>query len=537
MNDADLVAALDAQEVPTLEELFVSPHYFGVTTASPLQRAICRLADGIPLGSLAHEPTLAAALASWTAPADPDLRALRGVVPRELCILASTRSGKTRLAGASATRRALTCRIDHLKAGEVPRVPIVSLSMDLARPAFDQLKGTFLASPRLRALLLDEPRADTLTLRHPSGRPVEIVVVAGRRTGASLVARWVASVIFDEAPRMLGSDDGAVVNLSDMLTAVQSRLLDGAQILEIGSPWAPLGPIHAMVTRYHGQPTPRLVVVRAKGPWMNPSWWTEQRIREMRDSERIEDRLAARTDCEAEFADLEEGLFSSIELARCTRQGLLELPPKPGYSYAAAMDPATRGNAWTLVVKTVDNGVDRVVCAREWRGSKAEPLDPADVFRTIAELVRPYGIETIATDQWSADALRVGAAQAGLALVEYTLTGPERTHAYLELAARFSRATIELPALDALRVDLLAVRKRASPTGFQIILPKTADGRHCDFAPALMLLSRQHAAEPVVLEHRTRQPDAYEAAALRKRAREQKTPYWKSSPAYGKLGS
>ena len=41
-----------APDIP-LERLLMSPAAFGLTTASPLQRAVCRIIDGLPLGDLA----------------------------------------------------------------------------------------------------------------------------------------------------------------------------------------------------------------------------------------------------------------------------------------------------------------------------------------------------------------------------------------------------------------------------------------------------------------------------------------------------
>ncbi len=42
-------------ETASLEDLLTDESAFGLTTASPLQRAICRIAEGSPLGILAHD--------------------------------------------------------------------------------------------------------------------------------------------------------------------------------------------------------------------------------------------------------------------------------------------------------------------------------------------------------------------------------------------------------------------------------------------------------------------------------------------------
>jgi hypothetical protein len=198
----------------TLEALLTSRNGFALVTASPLQRAVCRIIDGLPLGELAARDEVRAAIG--------DVDALPKAPPAEVLILSGIRTAKSLSAAATAVRASQTCDMTGLGAGETPRVSVVSLTTDLSKVVFDHIVGNVLARPALRALLIGEPTADALVLRHPSGRPVEIKVVAGARAGASLVARWSAGCIFDEAPRMIGSDDG-VVNYDDCRAAVIGR--------------------------------------------------------------------------------------------------------------------------------------------------------------------------------------------------------------------------------------------------------------------------------------------------------------------------
>jgi hypothetical protein len=193
-----------------------------------------------------------------------DAAALVGVRPREVTVVASIRSAKTMLAAAAAIRATQVVACEHLKAGEIPRVSILSLDLDLAQVAHSHLAGSIMASPVLRELLVDEPRADSLMLRHPSGRPIEICTVAGKRAGSSLISRWMAGVIVDEAPRMAGEGDAAV-NFDETRRVVLGRMLPGAQLIAIGSPWAPFGPVFEQVQESWKKPTAARVVVRAPG--------------------------------------------------------------------------------------------------------------------------------------------------------------------------------------------------------------------------------------------------------------------------------
>ena len=474
----------------SLEQLLVHPGAFGLETASPLQRAVCRIADGLPLGELGAHPDVVQAIG--------DVAALPSTRPAELLVLSGIRTGKSLLAAALAVRAALTCDLSRLRPGETARVSVLSLTVDLGRVVFDHIAGTVAARPALRALMVGEPTSDTVNLRHPSGRIVEVRVVAGARAGASLVARWSAGCIFDEAPRMLGEEDG-VVNFDDARRAVLGRLLPGAQLVAIGSPWAPRGPIYEAVQEHAGKPTARLVVVRAPAPAMNNVWWTPARVEALR----VQDEQAYRTDVLAQFADPETALISSAEIDRATRKGPLVIGREPGLHYVAAIDPATRANAFTLIVAARRQCADRkvrtsVVLAKQSQGSKTDPLDPDKVLAEIAGLVKGYGIPGVWTDQLAADFVRSIAYRHGLSVSIETITAANKVQMFESLRVRIADDGIEIPDDPIVRADLLSIRKRVTMNGIAIELPRTADGRHADYAPALAIAAAKAIADPPI---------------------------------------
>ncbi len=465
----------------SLEWMLTDPLAFGLTTASPLQRAICRAADGLPLADLATEPTVRAAFGD-TSGLPPDR-------PREVCVLSGIRTAKSLIAACNAFKMAVSCDVTSLRPGEVPRVSVVSLRKDLADVIMNHLVGSVKASPLLRTFMVGDPSGDGIVLRHPSGLPVEVCVVAGARAGSSLVARWSAGCIFDEFPRMVGDEDG-VVNWDDSRNAVLLRLLPGCQLWHIGSPWAPYGPAYEMVTEHHGKPSSKLVVVRAPAPAMNPVHWTPERVEQAKGEE------SYKTDVLAEFATPDEALFNVESLDRCIRKTPLTIPPKPGNTYFAAMDPATRGNGWTLTVGTREGGKAVVVLAHEWIGSRDEPLDPRAVLQEAAQLLAPYGLRLIHSDQAMGDALKAIGREFGLIISQWTYTEKQRAEKYMAIRTRMDAREVELPDAPHLRTDMLHVRKRLTATGYGVHLPQTSDGRHCDYAPTLMLVLTRLIPEP-----------------------------------------
>jgi hypothetical protein len=196
------------------------------------------------------------------------------------------------------------------------------------------------------------------------------------------------------------------------------------------------------------------------------------------------DPVAYQTDFLAEFVDHEESLYGGLIEAN-TRAAPLELPREPGHEYVAAIDPATRGNAWTLVIATRTGRKKRIALARQWQGSKAAPLRPSVVLAEVAKLCAGYGLTWAYTDQWAADPLRDLAAPLGLDLIVEDWTSSNKSAAHLALAAELGEGFVELPPDQTVSKDLRVVRKRVTQAGIAIDLPQTSDGRHADYAAAV----------------------------------------------------
>lgn len=371
-------------KLPSLETLLVSPDFFALTTASPVQRAACRVIDGLPLGELALCADVIDAFGGTSAIAALPV----GVLPGEVDLYSGIRTAKSLLAAALAVRATQIVDLSKLRPGEVPRIPIVSLDLDKARVVFQHLTGTIAAKPALRSLLVGEPQADSLMLRHPSGREVEIKVVAGSRAGGHLVARWLAGAIFDEKPRMLSAADDTVVNYEDAASAAEGRLLPGAQIIGIGSPYAPWGAAYEDVRKCWGYPTRHKVVIKAPAPSLNPMWWTPQRCADLREK----NPRAYKTDVLAEFADATASALEIEWVDASIRQprrpfralsmpiGVVDASAGRGDSFVAAI------GQWVIQVddgsnyecdQVVDSGITLDVLRRDANGNAIRKVDAA----------------------------------------------------------------------------------------------------------------------------------------------------------------
>lgn len=523
----------------------------GLVTATPLQQAICRIADGRPLRELAEHPHVLEAVGRV------DL--LWGEPPDELVVLLPSRTGKSTIIAGMAIRA--TQVVDLTPAtteGEPPTYPILSLDKEKAKAVYGvverALKGKY------RHLCLRDPRSSenggSALVRHPSGAEVEIAVVAGKAAGAAVISRWLIGLAIDEAARMQGS--GRVINLPDTLSAARDRMLPGAQIAMISSKWAPYGPIYNACRDHGGRPNKEqsIVVVGAKGgeaEKVNPTYYTPKKLAKLKAKKDQNAWRVARNEWQAP----PENLFELAELQKvarplaacdCTPEERStscphnDTPPHPRQHYLGMIDPATRSNAWTFEILTVKEILDAsgnvigyrdsVALCRQWQGSSTAPLNSDALFGEIADLLRPYRCNRVLTDQWAADPLVDLALMHGLYLVVVTWTNALKWEAFRGLGTAIrataleqtSHRSLELHPCPALLADLSRVQKRATPQGVTVDLPVSSDGRHCDYAANLALGYTQVLKRPdeaAVDETAGDRDERLEREALRRLAEEQ----------------
>jgi hypothetical protein len=505
----------------TLEELFTAEWGSRIDTATNCQLAICRLLEGRPIGELWLDEKVRLMLGET-------LPELDGMRPKVAMVLSGIRTAKSTMIGDTAIHVTQTIELpEWVRPSDEVRIPIVSTDVDTAKATFSHVAETILSSPRLTALLsVDdkgktiEPKTDSLLLRHPSGRDIEVKVVALSRAGSTLTARWFASAIFDEAPRMGGEVD-YVRSFDEAFRACRGRILPGGVIMLGGSPHARIGPVYDLFRKHFGKPKKGFVVVKARAPWLNPVYWTPERCAELKE----DDPIAHQTDVECEFKDPESSLGDSASIEGAMRAEPGDIAPVRLRHYVATMDPATRVNAWTFgIVENIGlkgaNLAYRVAFNCQWVPEPGRTLSPDTVLGEVADKCRLYGITEVFTDIASADAITDIAATKN---VHPKATKSERDTAepftplginvetsvdLLELGrdlmTLIRRGLFELPCDGRMREDLQSVRTRTSTNGnVSILLPKSAGGRHCDYFPMLCLAVKNPPEPPDIETHKT----------------------------------
>lgn len=206
----------------------------------------------------------------------------------------------------------------------------------------------------------------------------------------------------------------------------------------------------------------------------------------------------------------EESLYDPALLDRAQRATPGDVPPEPGVPYISSMDPSLGRNAFTFTIagmRVVDGRRKAsIVLHREWRAPVGKHLDPAAVLTSIAAIAGTYGVTQVMTDQFHGETLAAIAVrmQLGITVIVDKPTATQRLARYEATLTRLMDHALELPRDPVVRADLLAVRRRVTDgaNGFTIHMAVTADGRHADFAPAIVLVLAQLPTTLAMLEAR-----------------------------------
>lgn len=501
----------------SLETLLTSPAFFGLTTATPVQRAKCRLVSGEPLGALASHPDVIAMLNSEASlPTD---------APREVLDVSASRVGKSLFGAALIVHASQSIDVSSVSLGDIIRFHVAALKLDGTRAVMTHLVNHLVAKPALRALLIGKPDEATTTgvrLRHPSGREIEVEPVPIDRAGGSALSVYSAGALVDEYPRMVGADDG-VKNADHFRDAVLGRMLPGAQFFATGSPWQPFGPAFDAVTKHWGKPTSDLVVLRTTGQAANPSWWTPARCAEL---ER-RNPIAYRTDCLAEFADGEASVFptASIEAAFRATPALVIDAGDPVIVLDAS---AGRHDSWTYAVVQwvtphpgheflkgdhIDERTGELL-ARDayeirtpdgervanpeysqsrpmlvflevggWDGAFGQRLAADELVNEVARVARRCGAREVHADQFENYALASMFQRHSLRYHVHHWTAASKTTGVDRARSLLVAGQIVFPAHDRLRRELQRFRQRATAGGFSYVVPGQGHG---DYASLLV---------------------------------------------------
>lgn len=327
----------------------------------------------------------------------------------------------------------------------------------------------------------------------PWGDGVQGIRLVGRRIGFRVFAASVQGVsgftsvfvICDEVSKWKDADTGQNP-ATEVLASVRPTMvtMPNARIVLSSSPFSILD---AHYDAFEAGDSDFQIVAEA------PTWVANPTLTEA-DTRALEPDEAkwSREYAAVPQAEVESSLLEESELLAVTRQkNAGDLPFVAGWTYVATMDPATRTNAWTLiVVGQGPRGIRHVALARHWVPKPKKPLKSEDVLAEIKKLIEPYGLKAVHTDQAGTDnlraILRVMKLADRLALIEEPWTSSVKEQAYELVRKLVHSRRLGIPNDKWVRSDLLGIVKKITRNGvsYQLI---ERNGRHSDYAPAIAM--------------------------------------------------
>lgn len=498
----------------TLEALVTTPT-LGALSASPVQTALLRSADGRPANDLLPPERM---IFHFGAPRLPENdnglihtgERLPSGRPRYVILRTGVRAGKTLISVLALLLSVLTCRFRRppkkdlgelpgpdglvgVREGELVRALIVAPRLENTRAAFAQLIATMRASPKLRTLLVKAPLANSCLIRRPDGQVVEIKRIAADIGGANLRSTWLAGALFDEADFHDGDD--AAVNLTENLRACRARLLEGAQIWIPSSPWAEDSAFDRLFKEAFKAPLANgTLAFHSDTVSMNPTIDREEMARE-----RASDPDNAAREYDAiPFGAGTTRFFPNDAIEKCVRVGrALTLPPTSALHYAGADYGLTKNSAAQAIARP-ENGKATLVHLEELRPTKDQSVGPALTVPRFLRTAITYNCRTIRGDHYLAPlreeerakfvAALPGTERAKVPVFEaFDPNRDAQAALFAELKRRMQAGEVEFPDDPRLLAQLKGTTVAHLPGGAtKIVLPKQGQA-HGDILMAVAL--------------------------------------------------
>lgn len=366
---------------------------------------------------------------------------------REAWVIVGRRGGKSRIAALCAAYAAVFGDFRGVLAeGERGSLMVLAQDRRQARVVFGHVAALIDGSPLL-ASLVEKRTADALYLRNNVA--VEVHTSSFRAVrGYTLVG-----VICDELA--FWRDESSANPDAEVIAAVRPGLatVPGAMLIGISSPYSRRGVLWGAYRDHFGKDGDTLVWQAATRE-MNPS--VDERVVERAFAE---DPSAAAAEWDAQFRTDVESYVAREAVEAVVVPDRRELPPLPGLSYRAFVDPSGGAqDAMTLAIAHAERETAVLDLLREAR----PPFSPESVVLEFAEVLRRYGVWEVAGDRYSGEWCREQFRKLG---IEYRVAEKPKALLYAELLPAINSGRVELLDDPKLVAQLLGLERRTSRGG------------------------------------------------------------------------
>jgi hypothetical protein len=447
---------------PDIIRFTTDPELLGLSL-SPAQEALLRAIYGLPLTK--------AQKAIWRDATGRE-RYVRHAV-REATVVAGARAGKdSRIAAPVVCYEAVFGGHDkHLARGERGLAALVAQDRRAAGIAFGYIKAGLEQSALLRDLIDGEPTTSEIRLTNG------ITIACFPSTLTSLRGWSIPVGVMDEL---------AFFRLEGMIHSdaeIQASIRRGQigfpnpKLIKVSTPYMKSGVLFDDFSRYWGADERDVLVWRMGSAEMNPT--LAGKLEQLR---KLDPQRFAR-EYEAQFADDLAAFLGWEQIDRAVVRGRSELPPQPGMTYYAAVDPSGGGaDAFTCSIVHGDEGTVVQDVLRGWVRRAGQSPDLRGVVAEIASLVKEYGLREVTGDRYAAGWVRQAFRDEA---ITYTESRLDKTAAYLELLPLFSRDQIAILEHARQERELQSLERRTRVGGKYVV--DHPRGGHDDYANVLAL--------------------------------------------------
>jgi hypothetical protein len=336
----------------------------------------------------------------------------------------------------------------YLAPGEHGVIMLISADRAQSQTLLRYIKGLLHSNP-VFAQYIEEELKESVQLTN--NIRIEVMSASFR----NIRGRSVVACLFDEIAFWRTADSAANPD-HEILAAARPSMatIPNSRLIVISSPYARYGTLYEHFKEYFGDDSQKDILVwKSNTRLMNPTI-----SQDLIDRESKKDPSAAKSEWEAEFReDLEQFLIREA-VESCTRNGG-NLAAISHLNYHAFVDPSGgRSDAFTLGIGHLENGTAIIDLVKDWRA----PFNPASVCSEIANIIKPYRINSVTGDRYAGEWVASTFRKYGIG---YNTSPLVKSDLYLSLEARVNVGQVELPDSDTLQKQLLALERRRGRSG------------------------------------------------------------------------
>ena len=386
----------------------------------------------------------------------------------EAAVIVGRRGGKSRTLALIAVYLACFRSYEQFLApGEVATIGILAVDKGQARAIFRFVLGLLKAVPMLEPLIV---RRDNETIELSNRVHIEIATASFRSTRGYTYA----AVLCDELA-FWRSDETSLNPDVEILRALRPGMVSipGSVLVMASSPYAQRGELFAAYRRHYGKDDARVLVWKASTLQMNPG--VDRRIV---DEAYENDPESAKAEYGGEFRTDLADFVTRETVEAVTMRDRHELPPEPGVTYSAFVDPS--GGVSDSLTLAIGHLSSNAVCVLDAALECRPPFDPEKAVEQCAVLLRRYGVAKIVGDKYAGEWPPARFAEHG---IEFEQSARPKSDLYHDLLPLLNARRIELLDHPRLSAQLCGLERRTARSGKDSI--DHAPGGHDDLANAV----------------------------------------------------